>query len=66
MGEERQARVTAEWKAELKACWSRVVPRLAETWQCGVIDVGVRAAGPTLFCSLEGALRVEGGEARHS
>ena len=33
--------------------------------QCGIVDVGVRAEGPTLFCSLEGALHVEGGEARH-
>ena len=31
----------------------------------GVTNVGARAAGPTLYCSLEGALRVEGGEARH-
>ena len=43
---------------------SGVVPRPAVPWQCGVIDVGVRAKGPTLFCSLEGALHVEGGEAR--
>ena len=41
-----------------------VVPRPAVPWQCGIVDVGVRAKGPTLFCSLVGALQVEGGEAR--
>jgi hypothetical protein len=65
VGSERRARVTAEWKAATQASWSGVVPRPAVPWQCGITDVGVRAEGPTLFGSLEGALHVEGGEARH-
>ena len=42
-----------------------LVPRPAVHWQCGIVDVGVRAEGPTLFCSLEGALHIDGGEVRH-
>jgi hypothetical protein len=53
-GEQRRKRVTAEWKAAMQASWSGVVPRPAVPWQCGVVDVGVRAKWPTLFCSLEG------------
>ena len=49
----------------LERYWSGVVSRPAVPWQCGIVDVGVRATGPTLFCSLEGALHVEGGEVRH-
>ena len=65
LGARSSERKIREWKAEMQACWSGVVPRPAVPWQCGVVDVGERAKGPTLFCSLEGAVHVEGGEARY-
>ena len=60
----RRTRVTEQWKEAIRASWSGVVPRPAVPWQCGIVDVGERAKGPRLICSLEEGVRTEGGEAQ--